>query len=130
MDISEVSQITEELVSAFARLIPQLSPNRQPPTRIELQAVVDSHASLLFVARDPEKNDEIVFSLTLVVFSTPTGCKAWIEDVVVDESARGKGAGETLNVAALKRAKEEGTENGSFNTNENIAHVWGICIGE
>ena len=45
----------------------------------------------------------IVGSLTLVLFRIPTGLRAWIEDVVVDESARGKGVGEALNRAALDR---------------------------
>jgi ribosomal protein S18 acetylase RimI-like enzyme len=45
-----------------------------------------------------------VGSLTLAVFRIPTGLRAWIEDVVVDESARGQGVGEALNRAALDRA--------------------------
>ena len=117
MDITEVTQITDELISAFARLIPQLSPNRQPPTQGELQKIVDSSVSLLFVARDAQQNGEIVGTLTLVLFRTPTGCKAWIEDVVIDEAARGQGAGEALNRAALERAKEEGAENVNLTSN-------------
>ena len=117
MDITKVTQITDELISAFARLIPQLSPNRQPPTQGELQKIVDSSASLLFVARDAQQNGEIVGTLTLVLFRTPTGCKAWIEDVVIDEAARGQGAGEALNRAALERAKEEGAENANLTSN-------------
>ena len=47
-------------------------------------------------------------SLTLVTFRIPTGMRAWIEDVVVDESARGAGVGEALNVAALEVARQRG----------------------
>ncbi len=50
----------------------------------------------------------IVGSLTLAVFRVPTGLRAWIEDVVVDESARGAGAGEALVLAAVRRAEAEG----------------------
>ena len=117
MDIVEVTQVTDELISAFATLIPQLSPNRQPPTGAELQKAVDAQASLLFVARDPDQNNAMVGTLTLVLFRTPTGCKAWIEDVVVDESVRGQGVGEALNRAAIKRAKQEGAESVNLTSN-------------
>ena len=50
----------------------------------------------------------IVGSLTLVVFHIPTGIRAWIEDVVVDSDARGKGVGEVLNKFALDEAKRQG----------------------
>jgi ribosomal protein S18 acetylase RimI-like enzyme len=50
----------------------------------------------------------IVGSLTLVIFHIPTGIRAWIEDVVVDVDARGKGVGEALNKFALAEAKRQG----------------------
>ncbi len=46
--------------------------------------------------------------MTLVVFRIPTGVRAWIEDVVVDEAARGRGVGEALNRAALELAERRG----------------------
>jgi ribosomal protein S18 acetylase RimI-like enzyme len=49
-----------------------------------------------------------VGSLTLVTFRIPTGIRAWIEDVVVDESARGHGVGEALNQAAIEEARHKG----------------------
>ena len=67
-----------------------------------------SKASILLVARDPDRRGAIVGSLTLVVFAIPTAVRAWIEDVVVDETARGRGVGEALNRAALARAEHEG----------------------
>ena len=42
--------------------------------------------------------------LSLVVFSIPTGTKAWVEDVVVDGQARGKGVGKSLVRHALEEA--------------------------
>lgn len=71
----------------------------------------------MFVARDAQQNGEIVGTLTLVLFRTPTGRKAWIEDVVIDEAARGQGAGEGLDRVALERAKEEGAENVNLTSN-------------
>ena len=105
VNIFEVSEVTDELVEAFARLIPQLSKSNPPPSRDELQFMVDSPASVLLVA---EEDGYIYGSLTLALFRIPTGLRAWIEDVVVDSEARGKGVGQSLNEAALDRARAEG----------------------
>jgi len=111
VEVSEVigaDGVTPEVVEAFARLIPQLSKSNPPPTSAELAAIAASEASVLLIARDPDRADEIVGSLTLALFRIPTGLRAWIEDVVVDESARGRGVGDALNQAALARARDAG----------------------
>ena len=111
VEVSEVAgaeAVTAEVVEAFARLIPQLSKSNPPPTPEELATIAGSEASTLLVARDPVRGDQIVGSLTLVMFRIPTGMRAWIEDVVVDESARGRGVGDALNRAALDRAGAAG----------------------
>ena len=105
IQIEIASTVTRELVSAFERLIPQLSSSSPPPTREQLEDIVGSDSCSLLIARDGE---QVVGSLTLVVFPIPTGARAWIEDVVVDSTARGKGVGEALNREALKVAKERG----------------------
>jgi ribosomal protein S18 acetylase RimI-like enzyme len=51
---------------------------------------------------------EIVGALTLVMFPIPTGLRAWIEDVVVDEAARGQGAGAALTREAVRLAQADG----------------------
>ena len=99
--VTEVDEVTTELVEAFVRLVPQLSSSSPPPDRHELQKIVDS-PSVLFMARDA--SGTLIGSLTLALFRVPTGLRAWIEDVVVDESARGAGAGEALVAAAIERA--------------------------
>ena len=109
VEIAEVASVTPELVTAFERLIPQLSRSNPPPTGADLGRIVSSDASILLVARGPG-SDEILGSLTLVVFAIPTAVRAWIEDVVVDESARGRGVGEALNRAALERARAAGAK--------------------
>ncbi len=108
--ISEVTDVTPELVTAFDRLIPQLSTSNPPPTEEELKSIVTSRSSVLFVARDPDREGAIVGSLTLALFRIPTGMRAWIEDVVVDQSARGRGVGEALNRSALERARAAGAK--------------------
>lgn len=105
MQINEATEVTDELVATFERLIPQLSRSNPAPSRAELEALVASEASHLLVAVD---DDRIVGSLTLVLFRIPTGVRAWIEDVVVDDAARGKGVGQALNSFALDMAREAG----------------------
>jgi ribosomal protein S18 acetylase RimI-like enzyme len=97
--------VDDDVVQAFEMLIPQLSKSNPPPSRSELEALVKSEASTLFLAK---LDGRIVGSLTLAMFRIPTGVRAWIEDVVVDDSARGHGAGEALNRAALDFAKANG----------------------
>ena len=107
MRIEETNQVDEELVAAFATLVPQLSRSASPPGREELQAIVASPATILLLARDGD--GRIVGSLTLAIFRIPTGVRAWIEDVVVDEGARGSGVGAALVEAAIERAERAGS---------------------
>lgn len=69
--------------------------------------MVEGEQTVLFAARS---GAEIVGLLTLVVFRIPTAVRAWIEDVVVDESARGSGVGEALSRAALAEAARCGAK--------------------
>lgn len=107
MEIFEAKELTDELVEAFACLVPQLSSSNPAPTREQLQEIIDSPAVILLMARDEGK---LVGSLSLVVFRIPTAMRAWIEDVVVDQSQRGKGIGEALTRAAIERAGEMGVK--------------------
>lgn len=106
--IRTVSAVDDALVEALAGLIPQLSQSSPPPTLAELSEIVDSPHSTLFVA---ELDGRIVGSLTLATYRIPTGLKAWIEDVVVDGSARGHGVGESLSAAAIEDARRRGAKN-------------------
>jgi ribosomal protein S18 acetylase RimI-like enzyme len=108
VEIFEATEVTDELVEAFRRLIPQLSSSSAPTDRDELAAITTSEASTLLMARDG--HGRIVGSLTLAVFRIPTGVRAWIEDVVVDDAARGSGVGEALVSAAVERAGEAGAK--------------------
>ena len=110
VQIIEAAEVTPELVAAFERLIPQLSSSNPPPTETELAAICESEASVLLIAVDRDADDQILGSLTLAWFRIPTGVRAWIEDVVVDEAARGHGVGDLLNRAALDRARELGAK--------------------
>jgi ribosomal protein S18 acetylase RimI-like enzyme len=103
--IEIATESTDELVQAMAVLIPQLSKSNPPPSATDLAAIIQSEASVLFVARGDGK---IAGALTLATFRIPTGVRAWIEDVVVDSEARGHGVGAALNMAAIAEARSRG----------------------
>ncbi|HUF33905.1 MAG TPA: GNAT family N-acetyltransferase [Acidimicrobiales bacterium] len=105
--VQEASEVTSAVVEAFERLVPQLSRTSPPPDRAALDEMLAAPGTMVLLALDSDSGD-IVGSLTLVVFRIPTGMRAWIEDVVVDEAARGRGVGEALNEAALDRARRLG----------------------
>ena len=111
VEVIAASEVDDELVNRFAELIPQLSSSSPPPTERELADIVGSRDSVLFLAR---LDGRIVGSLTLAFYRIPTGLKAWIEDVVVDESARGQGVGEELNRAAIDEARKRGAKHVSL----------------
>ncbi|MDZ7675546.1 MAG: GNAT family N-acetyltransferase [Acidimicrobiales bacterium] len=106
MFIEIVASVTDELVEAYERLTPQLSSSNPPPPREALEDIVAAPATDIFVATDDEGT--IVGTATLVVFQIPTGRRAWIEDVVVDDAARGIGVGGALTRAMVDRAGELG----------------------
>jgi len=98
--------LTPAMVEAVHRLVPQLSRSSPPPTEAELGEIVASPATDLFLALADDGT--IVGVSTLTTFRIPTGLRAWIEDVVVDEAARGIGIGRTLTQAMLDRAQDLG----------------------
>jgi ribosomal protein S18 acetylase RimI-like enzyme len=108
VEIRLADSVTDDLVEAFGRLIPQLSSSSAAPTADELAEIVSAADSVLFVAR---LDGRVVGSLTLAFYRIPTGLKAWIEDVVVDGEARGNGIGEALSRAALDEARRRGAKN-------------------
>ncbi len=104
IEVAVASSVDDELVAAFSYLIPQLSRSAAVPTPDLIREIVDAQASTMLIARDLRDNGRIVGMLTLVVFRIPTGVRAWIEDVVVDETMRGRGVGEALSQEALRLA--------------------------
>ena len=104
----QASAVDDELVAAFATLLPQLTPVAPALTREALAEIIASSGNTVLVARDRSRNDRIVGMLTLVVFPLPSGTRASIEDVSVDADVRGKGVGEQLTRRALEIARAKG----------------------
>ena len=107
IEISICDEVNDAVVAAFAELVPQLSRSSSPPTAEELNKIVAHEASTILLASEGKT---ILGSMTLVLFPIPTGMRARIEDVVVDERARGRGVGEALNRRALAIAVNAGAK--------------------
>jgi ribosomal protein S18 acetylase RimI-like enzyme len=106
--IERVREVSDELVDALRRLIPQLSTTASLPTHEGLADLVARDDHYLLLARDEDGN--IVGSLTLVLYRIPTRLQGMIHDVVVDEAARGRGVGEALTREAQRIAVAAGVD--------------------
>jgi ribosomal protein S18 acetylase RimI-like enzyme len=103
----EIVEVLDDAVrTAVERLLPQLSRSAAYSEQT-LAWVVAHEATTLFVAKLEDTGD-VVGALTLVMYPLPTGLRAHVDDVVVDDVVRGRGVGEALVRAALDRAVEVG----------------------
>jgi GNAT superfamily N-acetyltransferase len=107
MHIEVVGEATPELQEALSRLLPQLNPTLTVPDTERLRRLVADPAATLLIARD---GDQIVGTTTVVTYTTPFWIKARLDEVVVDEAARGQGVGEALVRASLDVARKKGVQ--------------------
>jgi GNAT superfamily N-acetyltransferase len=105
--IETVTEATSEVQAALAKLLPQLNASLPIPTMERLQAIVADPAVTLLLARDGR---DVVGTTTVIVYTTPFWIKARLDEVVVDEAARGKGVGAALVKAALDVARARGAQ--------------------
>ncbi len=112
MTVELITAATPELHEAMGRLLPQLSRSAAPMSEADVERFLSQSSVHLFVFRaetaDADGNNPILGMLSLATFEIPTGVRAWVEDVVVDEAARGQGAGLALVKAAIEHAKTVG----------------------
>ena len=105
---SELTEVSVAALTSINKLLPQLSAKASKLTLNDLQDLADSESTRIFLASDD--SSQIIGMLSLIVMRIPTGKKAWIEDVVVDEGARGMGVGKSLMNHAKENAKNLGVK--------------------
>lgn len=101
-----VREADQELVDAFARMLPQLSSAAEALDRAALGRILGCDANTMLIAR--AAGGAVVGTLTLVMFPAPAGLRARIEDVIVDHAARGQGVAGLLIREAIRLAREAG----------------------
>ena len=105
VEITVAESASPELRDALNRLVPQLSSSAKALSDADVVRMTADHDVVLFVAK---YDDVIVGTLTLVVFTIPSGQRAWIEDVIVDGDVRGLGIGAALTKAAIEEGRRRG----------------------
>lgn len=102
VEIKQIKEVTPDIVSAFSRLMPQLAPHLKAPLMEDLSHIVNDKNKYIFIASNPQ----IVGTITLVIVKIPSGTRAWIEDVIVDQDARGQSIGEKMLLHVIEFAKK------------------------
>ena len=105
IDIEVLRDVADADLLAINRLLGQLSRSAPALSPDAVRRIATWDGNTLLVARSA---GQIIGMLTLVTFPIPTGLRAWIEDVVVDESARGQGVGAALSREAVRLARAAG----------------------
>ena len=100
----ELTEMKPGYLASINNLLSQLSDSVHTITEEELTSLLSSSQSHLYVL---ESDGQFIGMTTLCLYQCPTGWKAWIEDVVVDQNYRGKGYGKVMidKVIALCRNK-------------------------
>ena len=101
--IEAISQFDAALVAPINNMLAQLTSREASFGEQELHAIIENPASQLFILRDEEK---AIGMLTLGHYTSPTGRKVWVEDVVVSADYRGKGLGRRLINHAIEYCRE------------------------
>jgi ribosomal protein S18 acetylase RimI-like enzyme len=117
MHIEKVHDVSDELLEALNRLIPELGVHKASPTREELTALIKSESSTLWVAKYPDETGVIAGMLTIVVYQVPTGMRSIVEDVVVDPNFRRRGIAEALLRSAIEFARDAGANGVALTSN-------------
>ena len=117
MYIQPVTEITDEIIEAVTRLVPQLGAHKTPPTRDELTALVKTAGSTLLIARHPDESGPMAGMLSLTVYRVPTGVRSIVEDAIVDQSMRRRGIAEALMLHAIALARKAGANGVSLTSN-------------
>lgn len=104
MTITEISDYRQEEFESLCRLLRQLSPGCILPDERRYRSMLGTAGSHLFLLKD---GDTTAGMLSVGTYDIPTGRRAWIEDVAVDEAYRGRGYGRALVRHAVEFARSQ-----------------------
>lgn len=105
IEIQEVKALTPDTANAVRKLLKQLTTHSVKLTETTLEEIISQENTHLFFLLADKK---IAGMLTVGIYYSPTGGKAWIEDVVIDEKYRGQGLSKQLVAHAIRFVKGQG----------------------
>lgn len=117
MYIEQLVEITDEIFEAVVKMIPYIDPQKTHPTREEIDSLVESKSSTLWMAKYPDQNGEIAGFLTIAIYRVPTGLRSIVEDVVVDPAFRRRGVARALLHSAIDFARAAGANGVAMTSN-------------
>jgi ribosomal protein S18 acetylase RimI-like enzyme len=108
MEIKKINRFNKRVFEAVLRLLPQVASDAVLPTERYFRSILAADNIHFFIAE--RENKEIVGMLTIGTINLTSGLKVWIEDVIVDESQRGKGYGQELILFAINYSRSLGAK--------------------
>lgn len=105
ISIESITEVTSEVVDAIQQLAQKIGSNYKQLTENDLQDMVASPNTTILVARVDQK---IVGMITVLVFRIPYVKKAYLDDLVIDETYRGHGIAKQLMKQAMNLATNKG----------------------
>ncbi|MDA8269831.1 MAG: GNAT family N-acetyltransferase [Actinomycetota bacterium] len=128
IEVSRVDAPSFDILNALNNLVPQLSSSARPLEFDDFATLLANKCVNFLIAADSETG-RIVGTLTLVVFPIPTGLRAWIEDVIVDSSARGMGIGKLLVKKAIEMATLQGVKSVDLTSRPSRVEANSLYVG-
>jgi ribosomal protein S18 acetylase RimI-like enzyme len=108
MNIREINRFSQKVYNEVLKLMPQLDISSTLPSPLHFKRILKDSNTHFFVCE--LENKKIVGMITICTCNIPSGTKVWIEDVVIDESQRGKGFGKELILFAVSYARSLGAK--------------------
>ena len=106
MEIVEIKEYSLQNFEALQKFTKVLSDSYHISEEYFKQILYSDNSHLFFIL----EGENIAGMLTVGTYKSPTGTKAWIEDVVVDNAYRGKGYGKSIVQYAIDYVKSSGIE--------------------
>lgn len=126
IEVQQLKEVSESVLKDMNMLLPALSDmSKRVGTKIELEKITNNPDIILIVAQEDEK---IVGMGMLFLMQKLGKKKAFMEDVVVADSQRGKGLGKTIVEKLIDVAKKREVNSIELTSNEKRVAANGLYL--
>ncbi len=106
LTINKVKSPSSRTAASINRLMAELSPAAKPIDRDAMKRLLDVRSSTIYLGYD--ETDYACAMGVLSITASPTGIKAWIDDIVVDSASRRRGYGKSMMDFLISEARRLG----------------------